>query len=375
MKLFSATIKFFTVAWERSAPMESFTAYGPDADQEDALATRAAWLYYAGGMTQSEVAAALGVAPAKAHRLVARASRLGSVRVFVEGPIAGCMQQERHLMREFGLRFCRVVPALAPVALPLRALGIAMAGVLLNELESGRHHVIGVGHGRTLAAAIDHLPRLLRPDLRIVSLLGGVPRQMSANPFDVILRLAEKTGAEAYLLPVPFFANSAADRAVLLGQRGVAQAMELAREATLYLVGIGDVAGAQSFLPQTGIVSAAEAAALRARGAVGEVLGCYLDAAGRKIDTDLHERVIALPLEAMAGRDVLGVAGGASKVAALRSVLAGGVLSGLITDELTARQLLEPTGPRQQTKGSKSCTRKRKTSRKPSSPAGSVGAN
>ncbi|WP_287997694.1 sugar-binding domain-containing protein, partial [Acidiphilium sp.] len=74
-------------------------------------------------------------------------------------------------------------------------------------------------------------------------------------------------------------------------------------------------------------------------------------------------------------RDVLGVAGGASKVAALRSVLAGGVLSGLITDELTARQLLEPTGPRQQTKGSKSCTRKRKTSRKPSSPAGSVGAN
>ncbi|MCA7120395.1 MAG: sugar-binding transcriptional regulator [Acidibrevibacterium sp.] len=351
-----------------TAPTES-----PDADQEDALATRAAWLYYAGGMTQSEVAAALMVAPAKAHRLVARASRLGSVRVFVEGPIAGCMQQERHLIREFGLRFCRVVPTLAPEALPLRALGIAMAGVLLNELEAGRHRVIGVGHGRTLAAAIDHLPRLSRPDLRFVSLLGGVPRQTSATPFDVILRLAEKAGAEAYLLPVPFFANSAADRAVLLGQRGVAQAMAMAREATLYLVGIGDVAGEQSFLPQTGIVSAAEAAALQARGAVGEVLGRYLDATGREIDTDLHERVIALPLDAMAGREVLGVAGGASKVAALRAVLARQVLSGLITDELTARQLLEPTGPRQQTKGSYSCTRKRKTSRAPSSPAGSVG--
>ena len=57
--------------------------------EESDLATRAAWLYYAGGLTQLEVAGKLGVAAAKAHRLIARATQAGLVRVFVEGPIGG----------------------------------------------------------------------------------------------------------------------------------------------------------------------------------------------------------------------------------------------------------------------------------------------
>jgi DNA-binding transcriptional regulator LsrR (DeoR family) len=338
--------------------METRHATTPDTDPEDALATRAAWLYYAGGLTQSQVAAALEVTPAKAHRLVARASRAGAVRVFVEGPIAGCIPLERHLQREFGLRYCRVVPPVGPRDLPFQALGLAAAGMLLNELETGRHRVIGVGHGRTLAAAVDHLPRFPRPDLRFVSLLGGVPRQMSANPFDMIHRLAEKTGAEAYLLPVPFFANNAADRVVLLAQRGVAEAMAMAREATLFLLGVGEVSGAATFLPQAGVVTPAEVAALLASGARGEILGCYLDAQGHKVTTDLHDRVIALPLEAMAGREVVAVAGGEGKAAALRAVLAARILTGLITDELTARRLLDDAAPRHSTIGSETCTTK-----------------
>jgi DNA-binding transcriptional regulator LsrR (DeoR family) len=321
--------------------MEDSVFENLDALPEDALATRAAWLYYAGGMTQAEVASALGVSPLKAHRLIARASRIGAVRVFVEGPIADCLPLERHLAREFGLNFCRVVPTLPPAALPLRSLGLAAASVLLNVFESGQHRIIGVGHGRTLAAAVDHLPRLPRPDLRFVSLLGGVPRKMSANPFDMIHRLAEKTGAEAYLLPVPFFANSAADRAVLLAQRGVAEAMALAREASLFIVGIGEVAGAEAFLRQTGMISPEEQAALGAAGAVGEVLGCFLDAEGKPIATPLHERLIALPFFDLAGRQVYAGAGGATMVAAIAAVLRTRILTGLITDELTARQLLD----------------------------------
>lgn len=337
-----------------------------EASPEDTLATRAAWLYYAGGMTQAEVAEALGVSPLKAHRLIARAGRIGVVRVFVEGPIADCLPLERHLAREFGLNFCRVVPTLPPATLPLRSLGLAAASVLLSALENGRHRIIGVGHGRTLAAAVDHLPRLPRPDLRFVSLLGGVPRKMSANPFDMIHRLAEKTGAEAYLLPVPFFANSAADRAVLLAQRGVAEAMALAREATLCFVGIGEVGGAEAFLRQTGMISPDEQTALTAAGAVGEVLGCFLDARGRPVATPLHERLIAIPFFDLAGREVYGVAGGEAKVAAIAAVLRTRILTGLITDELTARRLLEDGSSSRHSKndhqGRETWTRKQGTS-------------
>ncbi|RVB47560.1 sugar-binding transcriptional regulator, partial [Mesorhizobium sp. M7A.F.Ca.CA.004.05.1.1] len=38
-------------------------------DHESSLATRAAWLHYAGGLTQAQVAKRLGLTSLKAHRL------------------------------------------------------------------------------------------------------------------------------------------------------------------------------------------------------------------------------------------------------------------------------------------------------------------
>jgi DNA-binding transcriptional regulator LsrR (DeoR family) len=309
-------------------------------DGEAALAARAAWLYYAGSLTQAQIAERLGVAPAKAHRLIARAGRDGLVRVFIEGPAAGCIALESQLTARFSLKSASVVPDLGEPDLPLRALGRAAAFYLHGVLEQGTHRIIGVGHGRTLAAAMDDLPRAAHGDTCFVSLLGGLPRRTGANPFDVIHRLAEKTSADAYLLPVPFFADTAADRPILLRQRGVSEALAIAATASLFLVGIGEVTE-EAFLPSTGMIAEDEMIALHKKGAVGEVLGRFLDRNGRMIATDLHDRVIALAPEAMEGREVVGVAGGPGKTEAILSVLRSGLLSTLITDELTARRLLD----------------------------------
>ncbi len=349
----------------------------PDADDDMGLATRAAWLYHAGGLTQSEVAARLKIANVKAHRLIARATRAGLVRVFVDGPIGGCIALEERLASRFGLRLCRVVPGVDPAprgGLPLAALGPAAASFLHGVLERGEHAIIGMGHGRTLAAAIDHLPRIATPEVRFVSLLGGLPRWMSSNPFDVIHRLAEKTGAEAWLVPVPFFANSAADRDVLLRQRGIAEALELAARATLCMAGVGEVVG-EALLIASGMVSAEEAASVHAAGAVGELLGHYFDADGALVATPLHERVVALPPASWRGRDVVAVAGGPSKPAAIRAVLNSRLVNGLITDEPTARRLVAEEPARASKEREPPCTRKPKTSAMPSRHAGSAVAS
>ena len=91
-----------------------------EGDREFAM--HAAWLYHATSLTQAEIAARLGVAPAKAHRSPARAAREGLVRVYVEGAAAGCIALEEALIARFGLRFCRVVPDLGEPGLPLKGL-------------------------------------------------------------------------------------------------------------------------------------------------------------------------------------------------------------------------------------------------------------
>jgi len=321
-------------------PSRERPASGAEIDIEAGLAARAAWLYFSGGLTQAQIAKRLGVPTTKAHRLVARATREGLVRVFVDASVSECSFLEEKLSDRYGLELCRVAPDLGQDGMPLRALGLAGASFLRQALESRTHEVIGIGHGRTLAATVTELPTMRRTEGVIVSLLGGLTRKFAANPFDVIHRLAEKTGADAYFLPVPLYANSVADRDVLLAQRGVDRVFETCRSATLLLVGIGEV-DSGSHLSEIGTVAPEEMRQLADRGAVGEVLGHYLDANGTPIKSDLSDRVMSLPIEAMADRMAVGIAGGPGKIEGIRAVLNGGHLKGLITDEATARGLVE----------------------------------
>jgi DNA-binding transcriptional regulator LsrR (DeoR family) len=322
----------------------------PPMDEEATLAARAAWLYFAGGRTQGEIAEALNVPGTKAHRLIAKATRDGLIRVFVEGPMAGCIALEDDLKRRFHLDHCEVVPNVDDGPLPLRTLGTAGARFMRLALDRGRDKVIALGHGRTLAASIDYMPTTSCPGVKFVSLLGGLTRRFAANPFDVIQRLAEKTGAEAYLLPVPFFANSIADKKVLLSQLGIGEVLAMGDSASLMIVGIGEVS-AESFLQMCGMVGPEEIETVRRAGAAGEVLGHFFTLKGDHIESDLSDRALAPDPERLRGRKIVAIAGGTSKVTAVRAILASRLLHGLITDETTARQLLaEGTAPKKSAK-------------------------
>jgi DNA-binding transcriptional regulator LsrR (DeoR family) len=308
-------------------------------DPENSLAIRAVWLHYAGGLTQSAVAKRLGIPSVKAHRLIARAVADGVVKVSIDGDIVECIDLETRLVARYGLDFCEVAPDLGEYGLPLRALGLAGASFLRREIERGEHAVIGLGHGRTLAAAVQQLPRLNAHGVRFVSLLGGLTRNYAANPYDVMHRLAERTGGQAYVMPVPFFANSPKDRDVLIEQRGVREVFEMADAASLKLVGIGTVdPGAQ--LVSSGMIEREEIEEIAAQGGAGELLGHFFDAEGRIMTTTLSARTLAASLGEPATSRIVAIAGGPEKVVPLRAVLASRRLTGLLTDESTAKALL-----------------------------------
>jgi DNA-binding transcriptional regulator LsrR (DeoR family) len=329
-------------------------------DGESSLATRAAWLYFAGGLTQSEVADRLNIQSTKAHRLIARASREGMIRVFVEGPVAECVALENALARRFGLAFCRVAPELGEGDLPFRALALEGASFLRQILERGDDKVIGVGHGRTLAAVVEQMPQTPAREVQFVSLLGGLTRKFAANPFDVIHRLAERTGAEAYLLPVPVFANSVADRAVLMKQYGIADVFALARKASLLFVGIGQISR-DGFLVSSGMIKPEEVAELKRVGACADLLGHFFHEDGRLLDIDLSARATSMSATDLRKHRIVAIAGGLPKVNALRAVLRSRMLHGLIVDEMTAQTLaaekLEPTSGKAKVKAARESKR------------------
>lgn len=312
-----------------------------DRNERD-LAARAAWLSYIGEMTHEAIAARLRVSRIKVTRLIAQAQRLGLVRVYVDADITRCLALENALTATFGLSFCTVAPDLDEDGIPLRALASAGARFLNGALEQKSIRTIGLGHGRTLAAMVEHLPRQPRPDLRFVSLLGSLTRKAAANPFDVIHKISEVTGGEGYFVPAPFFSDSREDRDVFTAQRSVATVFAMAAGADLYLVGVGDV-GPDSQLLATGMITQREREAIVRAGGVGEVLGRFVDKAGKALPIEINQRSIAVELETLRGRDAIVIAGGAQKAAAIAAVLRTGVFTGLVVDENTAAVLAEGT--------------------------------
>jgi erythritol transport system ATP-binding protein len=238
------------------------------------------------------------------------------------------------------LEFCHIATDLYQDELPLEALGLLGSEFLAAEFARKPGLLLGVSHGRTLLACVENLEPVSVPGLRVVGLMGGLTRGAHANPHEVVTRLAERTGAGATVMPVPFLANSAADRAVLLGQRDIAEVHDMARNCDLILVGIGTTSD-RAELVTTGMVDAAEMQGIARAGGVGEMLGHFFDAEGRVVESDLTRRIVTQPLDALRKRRIVAVAGGEMKVGAIRAVLASGLLTGLIIDEQTARAVAE----------------------------------
>ena len=310
---------------------------------------RAAWLYHLVGKTQEDVAAQLGVHRSRVVRLLAEARERGLVSVSINHESVRDLEVEQAIADHFKLDFCLATPsvglevgdssvvATAQAQLARRAVGSAAAALLRSRLGQGPL-TVGVSWGRTLEQVALHLAGVRNPAAQFVSLMGSLTQNSASNPFEVVQALAARTGGAGYFLPVPFIADSERGREVLLSQRSVAAAMDVALGADLYLLSLGELSET-AILRQQNMISAKQLAELLAAGAVCDTLGRFFDAAGRPVDHELARRSLAVPFEALLGRDVVLLSAGVAKVRAVAAVLRTGVARGLVIDGDAARLL------------------------------------
>jgi deoxyribonucleoside regulator len=117
----------------------------------------------------------------------------------------------------------------------------------------------------------------------------------------------------------------------------------MGRKVPVICFGIGALTP-DSVLIQTGFVNAREAARLKAMGAVGDILSRFIDGNGNVVDHELDSRTIGASLESCRDRELsIGVAAGSHKTPSILACLRAKYINALITDEMTARKLLETT--------------------------------
>ncbi len=303
-------------------------------------AARAGWLYYVAGRTQDEIARQLGISRQSAQRLVSLSISAGLVKVRIDHPIAACLDLAESLRQAHGLRSVEVVPSDASSS--STTLGVALAGAaeIQRRLAEPAPSILAMGTGRTLKAAVEQLPLLRAPMHRIVSLTGNITLDGSASVFNVIFSMADRIEeASLYPMPLPVVVSSPQERALLHEQKVVERTLSLAAQADVTFVGIGEI-GPNAPLMKDRFISPEECDELVRLGGTGEIVGWVFDGHGRFLDCPYNERVASAPLPATGQGDVIALAMGRSKLPAIRAAVVGGLVSGLITDEETARALL-----------------------------------
>jgi DNA-binding transcriptional regulator LsrR (DeoR family) len=307
-------------------------------------AARAAWLYYIAGNTQDEIAAKLDVSRQAAQRLVALAVQEKLIKFRLDHPLADCLDLAARLEERFALDPVEVVPVDPASDDPLPGIAVAAGQYLENQLAKRVPLVVGIATGRSLKAMVDEVAPMQRPDHRIVSLVGTMNRAGQASPYDVAIRLADRVGARCYPMPTPVVAATVEERRLLQTQEAYRTVEHLAARAAFHLVGIGEV-GWGCPMHRDGFLTDGEIAELVEHGAVGEITSWAFDGHGRLIESSVAERLSGLPCRPVPWPPRIGIAGGARKVEAIRAALDGRLLTGLITDQTTAKALLDaPVG-------------------------------
>jgi DNA-binding transcriptional regulator LsrR (DeoR family) len=301
------------------------------------IRARIAWYYYVAGLTQQEISDRLGIARARVNKIAGQLRADGSVVVDIRLPLVSCVELEEQLKAIYGLKQVAVVPSVDDDEQLRRMIGDA-GGIMLDALI-GDGQCISVGWGRTLSASIKRLRSRQLRGSSVVSLMGGLTRGSETNTFEVSTELAKTLGADCYYVTAPVYCPSIESREILLTHSGVNEVMERAQKSDLAIVSCGDLSHKTAL---TAMSSVGERLPdLKKSGAVGEILGTFLDKHGRPIDHILNQRVIAMPpadLKRIANSIL--ISGGLYKAAIIEAILSAAYVNCLVTDEAVARRLV-----------------------------------
>jgi deoxyribonucleoside regulator len=299
-------------------------------------------MYYQDDLTQAEIADRIGTSRSTVSRLLRSARVEGIVSITVSYPWTTAPDVESAVAARYGLRKASILAGSdRPRDETLRGLGV-LAARLLNE-SIDHPCVVGISWGQAVHSTV----RALNPDrsvpVKVVQMVGAVGEGNSLIDSPELARLlAAAYHGEFQYLHAPLLVENPSARDLLLREPRIEETLALAHKADIALVGIGAPDPGVYSLFRAGYVDQTVLRELQSAGVAGDICARHYDIQGRILDIGLNHRVIGIPLEALHGIGlVIGVAGGAKKARAILGALRGGHINVLVSDEETARRVLE----------------------------------
>jgi DNA-binding transcriptional regulator LsrR (DeoR family) len=309
-------------------------------DQQQ-LMVRAAWLYHVEGLTQAEIGERINLSRRRVNELLAAALEEGIVRIGFSSPLAVNVELETRLRSRFGLADAVVVPTPADPAQLHAVIGRGAANYLDRLIQARKPGSIGVGWGATLRQTMRRMTPANEPQIELHSMMGGLTRGSEINTFEIVRGFAEVLQAQCYYFAAPIYAESPQSREAIISQSVVERIFRRTSQVEVSFLSVGDVSE-QSLQVRYGLPEGVTIRELAAAGAVGDILGRYLDRQGKPIDHPLNGQVLSPELDDYRSIPCRIVAsGGSHKHAILLAMAEAELATVVVTDADSARAMLD----------------------------------
>lgn len=306
--------------------------------------------YYVRNLSQNEIAARHRISRKKVQRLLDKGREENLVEVKIRFPSRMHGELESALEDKYDLLEAIVSDA-APVDAGNRAL------LVRNAADMAADYFFRVlSHGMTVSITwSDHVAQMLEvashkvgairekpKDVKFVLTLGAV---IGSDPdiqtLEAARRLSSAMGGEVYMMMAPSMAATADLRRAFMCEPQIAGILNMARKAGAAFFGIGSMEGDSRQVPMVQKLVPEIAAKLGDLGAVGDINGYFFNENGEPVASELDDRLVGLTIPEIKELPLsVGIATGARKYRAIRSILNGRVLKVLITDVENAKRLV-----------------------------------
>jgi DNA-binding transcriptional regulator LsrR (DeoR family) len=316
---------------------------------QDRSALIAAELYYMQDLTMDTIARELHTSRSTVSRLLQRARTTGLVTIRIHGPSEQSVRLRQAIRDDFGVSAYLVpVPERIPDVDRLERVATSAARILDRFIESNM--TVGVAWGATVNAVSRHLtPRPLQ-GTEFIQLNGAGNTFTTGVGYtsEILRRFGEAFTSAVEDFPVPAFFDDPVTKKALWRERSIARVLAKRRRMSIALFSVGAPdASVPSHVYAGGYLDAADRAALFSDGVAGDAATVFYRADGSTSGIRINERASGPDLDELrqTPRRIC-VVSGPSKVESLRGALAAELITDLVIDEQTARELLAAPRPR-----------------------------
>ncbi len=296
-------------------------------------------LYYNQNISQQQIAKMLGLSRPTVSRLLSSSREQGIVKITISNlDEIRYWELERELEKMYSLKEVLIVDSCGSDEELKVLLGKTAGRYLENMIKDG--NVVGISMGSTLRQVVESVTTPFARDVTFVPLVGGMGQlRMELHANSLAEELASIYGGKFIPLHAPARVSSAKIRDELCREETLAYAIRQADRMNIAIVGIG-YPNESSSIAATGYFKDNEMESLIERNVAGDICMQFYDVHGdtspfyednNVIGADIH-KLCKIP-------NTIGIAGGISKLPAIRGAISGHYINILITDVRCASAL------------------------------------